>query len=52
MEEVKAVKTQIAIRLPEEMLIQIEKLAKWERRNRSNMIEWLIREALRNLEKK
>ena len=38
---------QISIRLPEEMLAQIESFGKKEKRNRSNMIEWLLREALR-----
>jgi len=38
---------QISIRLPEEMLAQIENFGKAETRSRSNMIEWLLREALR-----
>jgi hypothetical protein len=52
MEEKKTENTQIAVRLPDAMLAQIEKLAKQQRRNHSNMIEWLLREALRTLEKK
>jgi hypothetical protein len=51
MSTVKAAKKQVAIRLPAEMLDQIGNLAKKERRNRSNMIEWLLREILRNREK-
>jgi len=38
---------QISIRLPKEMLTQIESFGEAEKRNRNNMIEWLLREALR-----
>ena len=38
---------QISIRLPKEMLAQIESFGKAEKRNRNNMIEWLLREAIR-----
>jgi metal-responsive CopG/Arc/MetJ family transcriptional regulator len=40
-------KTQVTIRLPDELLAWLDKRAKYERRNRSNMIEWLLREAMR-----
>jgi metal-responsive CopG/Arc/MetJ family transcriptional regulator len=40
-------KTQITIRLPDELLAWLGKRAKYERRNRSNMIEWLLRESMR-----
>jgi predicted transcriptional regulator len=45
-------KTQITIRLSDELLAQIQKLAMKERRTRSNMIKYLLREKLRELEKK
>jgi hypothetical protein len=47
MAEGKTKRTQITIRLPDEMLDRIRKRAKKERRNRSNMIEYLLREKLR-----
>jgi hypothetical protein len=40
-------KTQITVRLTDDLLAQLQKLAKEERRNRSNMIEYLLREKLR-----
>ena len=39
-------KKQISFRLHIEALAQIEKLAKKEKRNRSNMIEFILREYL------
>jgi hypothetical protein len=48
----KAVKTQITVRLSDELLDQIRRLADKERRNRSNMIEYLLREKLREMAKK
>jgi hypothetical protein len=45
METVK--KKQIAVRLSSELLEQVDKLAKRESRNRSNMIEYLLRCALK-----
>lgn len=44
--------TQISIRLPNELLDQIQMLAEKERRNRSNMIAYLLREKLRETAKK
>jgi len=46
-----ACKTQITVRLPEELLKQIQRLAAKERRNRSNMIEYLLRESMQAGEK-
>jgi metal-responsive CopG/Arc/MetJ family transcriptional regulator len=45
-------KTQTTIRLPDELLAQLDKRAKYERRNRSNMIAYLLREAMRESGKK
>jgi metal-responsive CopG/Arc/MetJ family transcriptional regulator len=44
--------TQISIRLPNELLDQIQGLAEKERRTRSNMIAYLLREKLREIAKK
>lgn len=44
-------KKQITIRLPVNLLDLIQKLGKQERRNRSNMIEYLIRNAIREQNK-
>jgi hypothetical protein len=52
MAEGKTEKTQISIRLTDDLLDQLQKLAKRERRNRSNMIEYLLREKLRGMGKK
>ena len=43
----KDVKRQISIRLPEELLERIQRLAKYERRNRSGMIEWMLSRAMK-----
>ena len=39
--------TQLTVRLPNDVLQQIEKLANKEYRVRNNMIEFLLREALK-----
>jgi hypothetical protein len=52
MRESKAKKTQISVRLSDDLLVQLQNLAKEERRNRSNMIEHLLREKLREMGKK
>jgi metal-responsive CopG/Arc/MetJ family transcriptional regulator len=44
--------TQISLRLPNELMDQIQRLGEKERRNRSNMIEYLLREKLREIAKK
>jgi len=44
--------TQISVRLPNDLLGWIQKRAKAARRNRSNMIEWLLRETMRGEEKR
>jgi metal-responsive CopG/Arc/MetJ family transcriptional regulator len=49
MAESKTKKTQISIRLTDDLLDQLQKLAKEERRNRSNMVEYLLREKLREI---
>jgi len=41
------IKRQICIRLPAELLEQIQRLAKSERRNRSSMIEWMLSQAIK-----
>ena len=41
------VKRQISLRLPAELLEQIQRLAKSERRNRSGMIEWILTQAIK-----
>jgi metal-responsive CopG/Arc/MetJ family transcriptional regulator len=38
---------QTTVRLPVDLTDQIDRMAKRERRNRSNTIEWLLREALK-----
>lgn len=43
-------RTQIAIRLSAGLLAQIDKLAEGEQRNRSNMIEWILRDFFQGLE--
>jgi len=43
----KDVKRQISLRLPAELLEQIQRLAKSERRNRSSMIEWILTRAIK-----
>jgi hypothetical protein len=48
----KTKRTQITIRLPGEMLDRIQMRARKERRNRSNMIEYLLRESLREAAEK
>jgi predicted transcriptional regulator len=45
-------KTQITVRLSDDLLDQVQKLAKKEQRNRSNMIEYLLREKFREIVKK
>jgi len=40
-------KTQISIRLPTELLEQIQRLAKSEHRNRSSMIEWMLSQTIK-----
>ena len=45
-------KTQITIRLPDELLEELDYLSKQECRNRSNIIEWLLREAMKSKVKK
>jgi hypothetical protein len=50
MPESKTEKRQVAIRLSKELLDQIERLANQEQRNRSNMIEYLLRKQLREFE--
>jgi hypothetical protein len=52
MVEGKPEKTQVSIRLTDDLLDQLQKLAKKEQRNRSNMIEYLLREKLREMGKK
>jgi hypothetical protein len=52
MAESETEKTQITVRLSDKLLDQIQCLAKRERRNRSNMIEYLLREKLRETGKK
>jgi hypothetical protein len=52
MNEEKAERTQITFRLSAELLNRIERLAKKDRRNRSNMIEYMLRESIPALEKK
>jgi len=44
--------TQISVRLPNDLLGWIQKRAKAARRNRSNMVEWLLREAMRDEERR
>ena len=39
---------QVSVRLPKDLLESIQRRAKAERRNRSNMIGWLLREAMRS----
>jgi hypothetical protein len=46
-----AAHTQISVRLSDELLGQIQRLAEKERRNRSNMIEYLLREKMREMGK-
>lgn len=46
----KTERTQIAIRLANDLVEQIQKLAQREQRNRSNMIEYLLREKLREMQ--
>jgi metal-responsive CopG/Arc/MetJ family transcriptional regulator len=41
--------TQISILLSNELLDQIQRLAEKERRNRSNMIEYLLRQAIKDV---
>ena len=43
--EPKAGKSQVSVRLSNELLARVDRLAKKERRNRSNMIEYLLRES-------
>jgi metal-responsive CopG/Arc/MetJ family transcriptional regulator len=45
-------KTQISIRLSEDLLVKIQELAKKGRRSRSNMIEFLLQAKLQELEEK
>ena len=45
-EKEKPKKKQISIRLPVDMLAQIDAMAKQEVRDRSNMIEWLCSKAI------
>jgi len=42
-----SVKRQISIRLLVELLEQIQRMAKSERRNRSSMIEWMLSRAIK-----
>jgi len=49
-QEVGLEKTQITVRLSKQTLDQLEKLAKKERRNRSNMIEFMLQKALAKTE--
>jgi len=44
-------KTQISIRLPAELLSQIEKMAKKESRERASMIRVLLKNAIRDSKK-
>jgi hypothetical protein len=48
----KTERTQISVRLSDDLLDQIQQMAKKERRTRSNMIEYLLREKLREMGKK
>jgi metal-responsive CopG/Arc/MetJ family transcriptional regulator len=50
--EGKAERTQISVRLSAELLNRIDRVAKKERRNRSNMIEYILRESIPAMEKK
>jgi hypothetical protein len=52
MREKQVEKTQVSIRISDELLGQIDRMAKLERRNRSNMIEYILREALKQRGKK
>ena len=43
-----APRKQISLRLSAELVARLERMAKREQRNRSNMIEYLLREAVRD----